>query len=780
MAKPFNGVINIDIQDSVPDWGPYTQPIAPEGTPNVLYIVLDDVGFSAMEPYGGLIETPNINRIAQHGLLYTNFHTTALCSPTRSCLMTGRNHTTNGMALITEASAGFPGANGHIPNECGTIAEVLGERGWNTYMTGKWHLTPEDEMNLASIKNQWPIGRGFERFYGFLGAETNQWYPDLVYDNHPVQQPTPPEQGYHFTTDITDKALEFIRDAKAIAPDKPFFFYFCPGACHAPHHVPREWADKYKGKFDLGYEAYRELVFERQKQLGIVTDKAELSPINPYLDEKGPAGQEWPELDTVRPWDSLNGDEKRLFARMAEVYAGFLSHADHEIGRLLDHLEATDELDTTLIVLVSDNGASGEGGPNGSVNENKIFNGLPDEIEAALPYLDDLGGPRTYNHYPTGWAWAFNTPFKLWKRYGNWEGGTADPMIVSWPKRIKQPGVRRQYVHAVDIVPTIYACLGVESPEVVKGYTQYPIEGVSFAATLDDSDAETTKQTQFYSMGGTRAIWHDGWKAAAVTPAGPYMWTNFATQRWELFDTENDPTECHDLAAQHPGKLQELIALWWTEAGRYRALPLESRDVVQILTTERPQISKPRDRYVYYPGTAEVPESVAPNIRGRSYTIAVEVTIATEEAAGVLFAQGSRFGGHALYIKDRKLKYVYNWVGEFEQVVESDEPIPLGHVVVSASFEKQGDVIPAEGTLTLHLGERPVGEGKIKTQPGKFSLAGEGLNVGKEGGEPVTDDYPGDSPWAFRGGTIEKAIIDVSGEPFVDLAQEARMAFARD
>jgi arylsulfatase len=431
-------------------------------------------------------------------------------------------------------------------------------------------------------------------------------------------------------------------------------------------------------------------------------------------------------------------------------------------------------------VLVSDNGASGEGGPNGSVNENKIFNGLPDEIEDALPYLDELGGPRTYNHYPTGWAWAFNTPFKLWKRYGNYEGGTADPMIVSWPARITQPGVRRQYAHAVDIVPTIYACLSVEPPEMVKGYTQFPIEGVSFAATLEGPDAQTNKQTQFYSMGGTRAMWHQGWKAAALTPAGPYMWTNFATQRWELFDTENDPTECHDLAAEHPDKLQELIAMWWTEAGRYQALPLESRSVVEILTTERPQISKPRDRYVYYPGTAEVPESVAPNIRGRSYTVAVEVTIDTEEAGGVLFAQGSRFGGHALYIKDRKLKYVYNWVGEFEQVVEADQPVPTGHVVLSASFEKAGDTIPAEGTLTLHIGEKPVGEGKIKTQPGKFSLAGEGLNVGKEGGEPVTDDYPGVSPWAFVGGTIAKAIIDVSGEPFVDLAQEARMAFARD
>jgi arylsulfatase A-like enzyme len=780
MSQPFKGVINVDIKNSVPDWGPYTQPIAPPGSPNVLYIVLDDVGFSAMEPFGGLIETPNINRIAKAGLTYTNFHTTALCSPTRSCLMTGRNHTTNGMGTITEAASGFPSQNGHIPFECATIAEVLGERGWNTYMTGKWHLTAEDEMNLASRKSQWPVGRGFERFYGFLGAETNQWYPDLVYDNHPVEQPASPEEGYHLTTDLTDHALAFIRDAKAVAPDKPFFLYYCPGACHAPHHAPKEWIDKYKGRFDMGYEACREQVFERQKQMGVVTDKGELSPVNPYIDEKGPQGQDWPELDTVRPWDSLSEDEKRLFCRMAEVYAGFLSHADHEIGRLLDHLEESGELDNTLIILVSDNGASGEGGPNGSVNENKIFNGLPDKIEENLPFLDDLGSPRTYNHYPTGWAMAFNTPFKLWKRYSNWEGGTADPMIVSWPAQITKPGLRRQYVHATDIVPMVYESLGIDPPEVVKGYTQYPIEGISFTETFHDPEAKTAKETQFYSMGGTRAIWHQGWKAAGISPSAPNIWVPYEKQRWELFDTENDPSECHDLAAEHPDKLQDLIGLWWHEAGRYGALPLENRDVVEILTTDRPQLAKPRDRYVYYPGGSEVPESVAPNIRSRSYTIAVELTIDTEEASGVLFAQGSRFGGHALYIKGRKLKYVYNFVGINEQIVESTEDVPTGHVVLSASFEREGDTMPAEGTLTLHIRDEAVGERRITTQPGKFSLAGEGLNVGKEGAEPVTDDYPGDRPWAFVGGTIHKAIVDVSGEPFVDLAQEAKMAFARD
>jgi len=780
MAKPFKGVVNVDISRSTPDWAPYAQPVARDGAPNILYIVLDDVGFSAMEPFGGLIRTPNINRIAERGLVYSNFHTTALCSPTRSCLLTGRNHTTNSMGSITEAAAGFPNSSGHIPFECGNIAEVLGERGWNTFMVGKWHLTPEDEMNLASTKRQWPLGRGFERFYGFLGAETNQWYPDLIHDNHPVEQPAIPEQGYHFSTDITDHALAFIRDAKAVAPEKPFFLYYCPGACHAPHHAPKEWSDKYRGAFDMGYEAYREQVFQRQQALGILPEEAELSPINPYIDRTSRDGKTWPELDTVRPWEPLSDEEKRLFARMAEVYAGFLSHADNEIGRLLGYLEESGQLENTIIVIVSDNGASGEGGPNGSVNENKLFNGLPDKIEENLAFLDDLGTPLTYNHYPTGWAWAFNTPFKLWKRYSNYEGGTADPMIVSWPARITATGIRRQYTHAVDIVPTLYESLEIELPETLKGYTQFPLEGISFATSFDDEAADTGKTTQFYSMGGTAAIWHEGWKAASLTPAAPDMWADYAGQTWELFDTTTDPTECHDLAEQHPDKLRELVNLWWVEAGKYNALPLENRGVVEILGTERPQIAKQRSRYLYYPGTAEVPESVAPNIRNRSYTVAVEVDVESADASGVLFSHGARFGGHALYAKDGKLKYVYNWVGMFEQIVESTERIPTGHVVLSASFDREGDTMPAEGTLTLYFGDRQVGQGRIKTQPGKFSIAGEGLNVGKDTAEPVSDDYPGSSPWPFTGGTIVRAAVDVSGTPFVDLAEEARMAFARD
>jgi arylsulfatase A-like enzyme len=780
MSTPFKGTVNIDIKDSVPDWGPYTQPMAPEGAPNVLYIVLDDVGFSAMEPFGGLIQTPNIKRIVDAGLTYTNFHTTALCSPTRSCLMTGRNHTTNGMACITEATSGFPNANGHIPFECANIAEVLGQHGWNTYMVGKWHLCAEDEMNMASSKRQWPLGRGFERYYGFLGGETNQWYPDIIHDNHPAVPPKSPEEGYHLTIDLTDKAIEFVKDAKAVAADKPFFLYYCPGAAHAPHHAPREWADKYKGVFDMGYETYREGVFQRQKEMGLVSESAELSPINPYADTTSHDGKPWAQLDVVRPWDSLSEDEKRLFRRMAEVYAGFLSHADHELGRLLDFLDESGQLDNTIVVLVSDNGASGEGGPNGSVNENKFFNGIPDSTEENLKLIDELGGTRTYNHYPTGWAWAFNTPFKMWKRYANFEGGTADPLIVSWPAHIRARGeLRRQYTHAVDIVPMLYEALGVQMPDVVNGYTQHPIEGVSFAGSFDDAGAETGKETQFYSMLGTRAIWHKGWKAATAVPAAPESWGDFHQQRWELFDTTNDPSECNDLSEKHPDKLQELIALWWTEAGRLQALPLESRTAIEILGAERPQLTARRSQYVFYPGAAEVPESVAPNIRNRSYTVSAEVEIDSPDAHGVLFSQGSRFGGHALYVKDGKLAYVYNFVGELVQVVESDESIPTGHVYLSASFDREGHAMPAQGRLTLHMRDKEVGSGTIRTQPGKFGLGGGGLVVGRSGAEPVADGYPGERPWAFTGGTVKRILIDVSGEPFVDLAREAAAAFAR-
>jgi arylsulfatase len=784
MAKPFKGTINIDIRDSEPDWTPFEPPVAPYGAPNVVYIVLDDVGFSAMDCYGGPIETPNINRIADSGVRYTQWHTTALCSPTRSCLLTGRNHTRNSMGCITEAAIGFPNASGTIPAENGMVSEILVERGWNTYATGKWHLCPEAEMNVAATRRNWPVGRGFERFYGFLGAETNQWYPDLVYDNHPVDQPKSPEDGYHLTDDLTDKALEFIKDAKMIAPDKPFFLYYTPGACHAPHHVAREWADKFRGRFDQGYEAIREQTLQRQKDLGIVPPDTELPPVNPlgtmesHTDPRKPMN----EADTTKPWDSLSEDEKQLFRRMAEVYAGFLAHADHHIGRLLDYLEETGQRDNTLIILVSDNGASGEGGPNGSVNENKIFNGINDDMASNLAMLDDLGTPKTYNHYPTGWAMAFNTPFKMWKRY-EFNGGTADPCMFSWPNGMKARGeIRHQYHHAIDIVPTILDVLGVEAPAELKGYTQVPFDGVSMRYSFDDARAKGTRHTQFYSMLGSRSIWHDGWKAV-TTHIGMMSWGDYANDTWELYNTETDRSECHDLAEQEPGKLRDLVNLWYVEAGANSALPLDDRGPVEVLTTPRPVMSAPRDVYVYYPDMSEVPESQAVNVRNRSYSIGALVDIPQPGAEGVLFAHGSRFGGHALYVKDNRLHYVYNFVGNEEQHVTATVDIPTGeNLILSASFDKDGEQPQgvANGTLSLYHGETKVGQGRIKTQPGKFAIGGEGLCVGRDSGEAVTDDYPGAAPWRFTGGTIKRLQVNVSGKPYVDVEREAVAMMSRE
>jgi len=784
MATRFNGKINLDIRDSEPDWAPFEPAKAPEGAPNVVYIVLDDVGFSAMGCYGGPIQTPNIDRIAANGVRYTQFHTTALCSPTRSCLLTGRNHTRNSMACITEAAIGFPNASGTIPPENGMLSEILGERGWNTYMVGKWHLCPTDEMNLASTRRNWPTGRGFERFYGFLGAETNQWYPDLVYDNHPVDPPRTPAQGYHLTDDLTDRALEFIKDAKAIAPDKPFFLYYAPGACHAPHHAPREWIEKYKGRFDQGYEAIREQTLARQKELGIVPPSTELPPVNPIgtpQTRTGPDGRPFPELDYTRPWDSLTADEKRLFARMAEVYAGFLAHADHHIGRVLDYLEQSDQLQNTLVIVVSDNGASGEGGPNGSVNEGKMANGIPDDLAENLAKLDDLGSPKTYNHYPTGWAMAFNTPFKMWKRY-EFNGGTCDPCIISWPAGTAARGqIRAQYCHAIDIVPTILDVLGVDAPEAIKGHTQTLFDGVSIRDSIDDGSALPARETQFYSMLGSRAIWHQGWKAVTTHPTIS-GWSHFSEDEWELYHTDTDRAELRNLAGDQPGKLRELVSLWYSEAGANGAFPLDDRSAVEIMNTPRPQLTTARSRYVYYPDAAAVPEWQSVNTRNRSFVIGAVVDIPAPGAEGVVFAIGSRFGGHALYVKGNRLHYVNSFVGSTEQMIVGAEDIPVGeNMILSAAFEKDGqDPVCATGILSLYHASHKVAQARIKTQLGAFAVPGASLYVGRHPGDALTEDYPGAPPHRFTGGTIRLVAVDVSGEPYVDLEREAAMMLARE
>jgi arylsulfatase A-like enzyme len=777
--KRFGGHLALDVRSSRPDWPAFQPPRAKDGAPNILYVVWDDIGFGALDCYGGMIDTPNMTRIAEMGLRYSQFHTTALCSPTRSCLLTGRNATSNGMACISELATGYPSSNGRVPFENALLSEVLVDEGYSTYHVGKWHLTPDYDNHAAGSRRQWPLGRGFERFYGFLGGEVNQWYPLLIQDNQSIDQPYLPEDGYHFSKDIADKAIQYVRDGKASDPDKPWFMYFAPGAAHAPHHVSKEWADRYKGKFDMGYDAYREQVLARQIELGLLPEVTRLAPLNPYIDEKGPDGQPWPEQDTVRPWDSLGDDEKKLFARMAEVFAGFVSHCDHHIGRLLDYLEETGDLDNTIIVVVSDNGASGEGGPNGTVNEMKFFNGVMDSIEENVEKLDELGSPSTYNHYCTGWAQAFSTPFKMYKRYANYEGGTADPLILAWPRGIKAAGeIRHQYCHAVDIVPTLYDCLGIEPPEVVRGYTQSEIEGVSLAHSFEDAGAPTKKRAQLYSMLGTRGIWSDGWHASAVHPATS-GWGGFEKDRWELFHLDEDRSQTRDLAKEHPDKLEHMKGLWAFLAGKYDALPLDDRTMLEIVIDQRPHPGKARSRYVYYPGCEPVPQGVGVSTAQRSFDIAAQVDIQDGAPDGVLFAQGSDIGGHTLYVKDGRLHYVYNWLGELQQKISSSEPLASGRHTLGVSFEiqRRDESNSPHGPARLFIDGKEVASEEIKTQPGMFGLEGV-VTVGRDIGRPASDDYT--SPAEFRGGVVEKVTVSVKGKRHRDPETEAAMATRRD
>jgi arylsulfatase A-like enzyme len=783
MAAEFQGKIELDIRDSEPDWGPYAAPTAHDGAPNVLYVVWDDTGIATWDCFGGLVQMPAMSRIAERGVRLSQFHTTALCSPTRASLLTGRNATTVGMAIIEEFTEGFPGYNGRIPAETALLSEVLADRGWNTYCVGKWHLTPLEESNLASTKRHWPLSRGFERFYGFMGGETDQWYPDLVYDNHPVAPPATPEEGYHLSKDIADKTIEFIRDAKVIAPDKPWFSYVCPGAGHAPHHVFKEWADKYAGKFDMGYEKYREIVLDNQKKMGIVPADTELSPINPYLDVKGPNGEPWPLQDTVRPWDSLNDEEKKLFCRMAEVFAGFLSYTDDQLGRVLDYLEESGQLDNTIIVVISDNGASGEGGPNGSVNEVKFFNGYIDTAEESMRFYDNLGGTDTYNHYPIGWAMAFNTPYKLYKRYASHEGGIADTAIISWPNGISAHGeVRDNYVNVCDITPTVYDLLGIAPPETVSGVVQKPLDGVSFKAALEDSKASTGKETQFYTMLGTRGIWHKGWFANTVHAATPSGWSHFDKDPWELYHIEADRSQCHDLAGKEPERLDEMKKLWFAEAGKYNGLPLADMNILETLMRSRPYLVGDRTTFTYYPNTAEVGIGAAVEIRGQTFSVLAEVTVDTTGAEGVIFKQGGAHGGHVLFIQDGRLHYIYNFMGEEEQKISSSGAAPMGKHVFGVRFVRGGTVEGSHtplGEATLFIDDAAVGSlADMKVHPGTFGLAGAGLSVGRNSGSAVSSSYK--APYAFSGGTIHQVVVDVSGKPYEDVEKELALAFAKD
>ena len=564
-----------------------------------------------------------------------------------------------------------------------------------------------------------------------------------------------------------------LRDQRNTNPSKPWYLWFCPGANHAPHHTPTEYAEKYKGKFDDGYEAYREWVLARMIEKGVMPEGTALTPLNPMPEDIATPA------DQVRPWASLNADEKRLFSRMAEVYAGFSEYTDVQIGRIVDYLEQTGQLDNTLIFYCADNGASGEGTPNGSVNENKFFNGYPDDLAENMAMLDKLGTPDTYNHYPTGWAVAFSTPFQMFKRYSQFAGGTCDPMVVHWPKGIKAKGeIRHQYHHVTDIVPTVLDAAGLQMPQEYRGIKQYPINGVSMRYSFDDADAPTTKKRQYYTMLGTRGIWADGWKAAALhAPISGKG--HFDQDRWELYHVDEDRSESKNLAEQNPEKLKELIGIWDEEAANNFVLPLDDRTPLELLTLQRPQFEPRRTRYLYYPDTAPVPEGVAVDIRGRSYKIIGNVDI-TDNAEGVIFAHGSRFGGHTLFIKDGKLHYVYNFLGiKPEQDFVSQKLSPGKHTLGMEFVRKEsGKYGESLGTTTLYVDGKPVDTGPMRAQVGKFTLAGDGLCVGYDSGDNVSGQYR--NPGTFTGGTIQAVAVDVSDEAFVDLQREAAAAFARD
>lgn len=772
----FPGSIGRTVGESKPAWPEPRR--ARAGAPNVLYIVIDDTGFGQLGCYGSPIDTPNLDKLAKNGLLYTNMHTTALCSPSRSCILTGRNHHSNGMACITEGSTGYPGSNGAIPFENGFLSETLSQVGYATYCVGKWHLTPSEQISAAGPYDRWPLGRGFERYYGFLGGDTNQYYPDLVYDNHQVEPPKTPAQGYHLTEDLTDKAIGFIADLKQIAPDKPFFLYFAPGANHAPHHVPKEWADKYKGKFDDGWDAYREKVFKQQKKLGIMPQNAVLSRHDP----------------DVQVWKTLSPDERKLYARMMEVFAGFFEHCDHHIGRLIDFLAKLGELDNTLIMVISDNGASSEGGPTGSINENKFFNNVPDDLKQNLAAIDDIGGPKYFNHYAWGWTHAGNTPFRRWKRE-TYRGGVSDPFIVHWPKGIKTKGeIRHQYAHAIDMVPTTLDALGIDPPAQIRGVTQSPFAGASFAHTFGDAKAESRRKTQYFEMFAHRSIYHDGWRAVCPFPGTSFVEAKAGfgqltlteeklraldAKGWELYNLTDDPTESNNIADKNRDKLIEMIAIWYAEAGKYNVLPLDSRGTMRF-ADERPQLTKERTTYVYYPDTQSIPENVAARLLNRAHSITAEVEIPKGGAEGVLVCHGGIVGGYTLFVKDGKLHYVHNYVGAEEFHVESNQQIPEGRLKLSYEFEPTGkpDLAKGKGTpgkAQLYINEKLVGEIAVPyTVPLALGI-GSGLMVGRNAGSSVSVLY--DPPFAFTG-TIFAVTVDVSGQLRHDPAEEER-AFAR-
>jgi arylsulfatase len=715
--EDFKGTIGTTAKQSEPWWP--ERPSAPAGAPNVVVIMLDDTGFAQLGCYGSDIETPNIDRLAAGGLRYNNFHTTALCSPTRACLLSGRNHHSVGMRFLSNVDTGYSNCRGYISNKAAILPEILRSHGYNTFALGKWHLTNMEDVNPAGPFDQWPLQRGFDRYYGFLGGATDQFAPELVSDNQPLNPPS--EDGYHVSEDLVDQAIGMIGAQQSTAQGRPFFTYLAFGATHSPHQAPKQYLDKYRGRYDKGWDETRAAWFARQKALGIVPAETELSPRNPGIDA----------------WRDLSEGQKRVYARMQEAFAAFLDHTDDQIGRLIDFLEQLDVLDNTLVILLSDNGASQEGGQDGSLNELIFFNRLRPTIDEMVQQVDDIGGPKLYNNYPKGWAQVGNTPLRFYKQ-NTYEGGIRDPLIVHWPARIKDAGnIRTQYHHAIDLLPTILGCVGVEAPESFNGLPQLPVEGISMGYSFSDPDAEGRRRVQYYEMLGHRAVWADGWKAVTMHKEG----TDFDDDIWHLYNTDVDLAECKDLAESNPQKLQQMISMWWAEAGKFNVLPLDDR-TMELFVMRRPTAA-PTNQIRLRPGLPRLNAFATPNIRDRSYQITAQIDRADTSEEGALVACGARTGGYALYIQGNHLFYEYNFVGR-PTVIKSNTPLPAGACSLGMRFEKNGRNM---GVVTLLLDGTIIGEGELEMLPWRQSLMG--LDVGADRGFSISPAYA--SPFEFQG-----------------------------
>jgi len=742
----FKGQAGRTYQDSDPPTFPQVvRP--PKGAPNVLLILIDDAGYGQFSAFGGGVPSPNVEKLAAQGLRYTRFHTTALCSPTRAALLTGRDHHVAGTGVITELATGYDGYTTIIPKSAGTVSEILRQNGYATAWIGKNHNTPAWETSEVGPFDHWPSGFGFDYFYGFNSGDTSQFEPVLFENRNRVPRSTDP--NYHLSTDLADHAISWMQRSKAIDPVRPFFLYVAPGATHTPHMAPKEWLDKYKGQFDSGWDRYREMTFERQKKLGIVPQNTKLTP----------------RPESLPAWDSLNADQKRLYSRMMELFAGFGAHCDYEMGRVLDAVATLPDADNTLIIyILGDNGSSAEGGFDGVANELAAFNGVFEPLDKTLKVIDELGGPKHYNHFPAGWAWAMDTPFQWTKQIASHLGGTRNPVVISWPAKIKEKGgIRTQFHHVTDIMPTILEVAGLQAPDSLNGIPQKPIEGVSMAYTFTDAKAPDRRRSQIFELVSNRAMYQNGWIASSIA----YLpWTASRTgydpnkAKWELYNLGEDFSQADDLAAKEPAKLKALEDLWWAEAARHDVLPLDWRSIERLSEqlTGRPNLSEGRKTVVYNTPLVALPEGAAPDLKNKSFTITAEVNIPSDGGQGMIFTQGGITAGWGFYIQDRKLVGMHNYIDSERYRATSTENVPTGKVTLAFDFKYDGGGMGKGGTITLLANGKKIGTGRVEKTAGfKYSLY-EGQDVGEDSGSPVDTTYT--PPFKFTG-KIEKVIIDL-------------------